>query len=140
MEVLINIISTILFISLIIVPYIIYKLFKTRRIKYPFLIYFTFSMITSFIIIIIFGWWLNISDEYLLSKYGYNIDVMNEFERFKNVDLKNLEQVKTIEISQFGIGWPLKALFSFIYYLPFLLLICFYFHKKKLNKKSYPTF
>ena len=71
---------------------------------------------------ILLAWWSNKSDQILLSYYGYNIDGMNEAEFYEKVSEKKIERVKELQRSLMGIGWPLKAIMSYIYYFPYLLI------------------
>ncbi len=70
-----------------------------------------------------FAWWADYSDQLLMSHYGYDFDAMNDTERFQNVENENLEKVQQLEIGIFGIGWPLKAIMSFVFYSPYLLIV-----------------
>jgi hypothetical protein len=70
-----------------------------------------------------FGWWTDYSDNKLLEHYGYNFDAMNDTERFANVSIDNMERVKSLETSIMGIGWPLKVMISYVFYLPYLLIV-----------------
>ncbi|TXF76035.1 hypothetical protein FUA25_09045 [Chryseobacterium sp.] len=42
---------------------------------------------------------------------------MNEFEYFEHVPPHLLQKAKEIRESQMGIGWPLKAIFSFVFFI-----------------------
>jgi len=70
-----------------------------------------------------FAWWTDYSDQLLMSHYGYDFDAMNDTERFGKVLDENLERVKELEIGHFGIGWPLKAIMTYIFYSPYLLIV-----------------
>lgn len=59
----------------------------------------------------------------LLRNYGYNIDGMNIIEFYDKVSPTNMEQVKRLETSIMGIGWPLKAIFGYIIAIPYLIFI-----------------
>jgi len=56
-------------------------------------------------------------------------------ERYENVLPQNITEVKSLEYSYMGMGWPLKAFFAFaLYGLPYTLvvyLVGFVFKKKK---------
>jgi len=41
--------------------------------------------------------WTDISNEILLSHYGYDFEAMNDIERFANVSEENIKRVKNIE-------------------------------------------
>lgn len=119
-----TIIIIIIFLVLISVPIFLFlKRKKWNLLKFEFISYLFLGMIISAAIISIFNWWTNFSNELLLSNYGYDFDAMNDTDRFRKVAIENLERVKQIEISQSGIGWPLKAIFMFIFYSPYLLLV-----------------
>tara|TARA_R110001592_G_scaffold106518_1_gene298983 strand:- start:1277 stop:1537 length:261 start_codon:yes stop_codon:yes gene_type:complete len=70
-----------------------------------------------------FVWWVDYSDRLLMSHYGYDFDAMNDNRRFVNVEPENFEKVKQLEIGYFGIGWPLKAIMTFVFYSPYLLIV-----------------
>ncbi len=55
--------------------------------------------------------------------YGYDFDAINDTERYLNVKSENLIKVKQLEIGYFGMGWPLNAILSFIFYSPYLLIV-----------------
>lgn len=130
-------ISFILLIALIVSPlFIIYKLNK-MNVKYNFILYLISAIIITSTLTFFFAWWSNYSDEILLSHYGYNFDFMNDFEKYEKVSAENLDEVKKLEMSMMGIGWPLKAIMSFVFYSPYLLIVYFAtFFYKKMKKKN----
>jgi len=71
----------------------------------------------------------------MLLNYGYDFYAMNDTERYQNVSSENLDNVKHLEMSMMGIGWPVKALFAYIFYFPFFLIFCsiVFFYKKCKN-------
>lgn len=77
----------------------------------------------------------------LLEHYRYNFDAMNETERFGKVSPDNMERVKSLEISIMGIGWPLKAFLTYVFYAPYLLIVYLvtYLFRKKLLKRQTKT-
>ena len=81
------------------------------------------GLILLALFVFVFAWWSNESDRILLSHYGYDFDAMNDFDRFKNVSNANMEKVKSLEIGIMGIGWPLQAIFTFIFLTPYLFLV-----------------
>ena len=135
MEILIRIISFSLIIALIVSPIVILIGLKRLKIKkYIFLTYLTLGIFITAIIALTFGWWLDYSNEMLLSHYGYDFDAMNDKERFSNVMPENWDKVKSLEVSMMGIGWPLKTIMTFSVYSPYLLLIylvAFFIQKNK---------
>jgi 4-amino-4-deoxy-L-arabinose transferase-like glycosyltransferase len=142
MEILTTTISFILLGGLIISPFIILYVLKKRNVKHKFLSYLTLGLIITATITLIFAWWTDISNEILLSHYGYDLDAMNDIERFTNVTEENMKRVKTLEISIMGIGWPLKAIMTYVFYSPFLLLvylITYLFKKYKKEKEHTPN-
>lgn len=72
---------------------------------------------------ILFGWWSDKSDDLLLSFYGYNFDGMNETEYYQNVKPEYLQKAKEIVNSNGGIDWPLRVMFSYVYYLPYIFIV-----------------
>ena len=117
MEILTFVISIILLIGLILSPILLF--IKLRKSKLNFLTY----LILGLVITLTFAWWADYSDQLLLSHYGYDLDAMNDTDRYGNVKSENLEKVKQIEIGYFGIGWPLKAIMTYVFYFPYLLII-----------------
>jgi hypothetical protein len=124
MEILTTILSFLLLIGLILVPILLFVVIKKwYRLKFDFLIYLISGMILTAGIMWTFAWWADYSDQLLMSQYGYNFDAMNDEERYQNVAGENLEKLKQLEIGFGGIGWPLKAIMSFVFYSPYLLIV-----------------
>ena len=124
METLTVIISITLLIGLISTPILLfYGVKKWSPIKFDFLTYLILGIIITAGITLTFAWWADYSDQLLMSHYGYDFDAMNDTERFGKVQVENLEKVKQLEIGYFGIGWSLKAIMTYIFYLPYLLIV-----------------
>lgn len=81
------------------------------------------SLFALGILMMIFAWWSYKSDLILLKHYGYNIDGMNDTEFYGNVSPENMEQVRSLETSIMGIGWPLKAIFGYLIFIPYLIFV-----------------
>jgi hypothetical protein len=124
MKALITIISIALIIGLISTPiFLFYVVKKLSLTKFNFLTYLTLGVIITAGITLVFAWWADYSDQLLMSHYGYDFDAMNDTERFGKVQGDKLEKVKQLEIGYFGIGWPLKAIMSYVFYSPYLLIV-----------------
>lgn len=80
------------------------------------------------ILISIFAAWIDISSLMLLNHYGYSVDGMN----YDNVLPENRERVDGLVASIMGIGWPVKAMFGFVIFIPYLIVV--YFMKKLIEK------
>jgi hypothetical protein len=70
---------------------------------------------------------------------------MTDTQRFSNVSPENLERVKGLEISMMGIGWPLKAIMTFIVYSPYILVVYLIVYliqnrKKKTSPDTHSTY
>ena len=136
MELLIRIISILLLLALISSPILVlFRLNKLYR-KYNFITYLIISILLTFILVLLIGWWGDISQKILLSHYGYNFDAMNNLERFQKVAMENLERVKRLEINMLGIGWPAKAFMFYVFYTPYLLIVYLIYYFRKKYKKT----
>lgn len=132
METIFDIISLTLLTALFISPILIIWRLNRLAIRYKFIIYLTIGVLTTAIIALTFGWWVDTSDQMLLKHYGYDFDAMNYTERFGKVSPENMERVKNLEMSIMGIGWPLKVILTYIFYFPYLLivyLLTYFFNK-----------
>jgi hypothetical protein len=119
MEILIKI-TTFLLLGLI----VIFPILILKQPKQNILLNYSFrSLLILAILMVIFTWWNNQSDLILLNNFGYNINGMNHNEIYENVDSVNMEKVKNLETSIMGIGWPLKAVFGFATFIPYLIFI-----------------
>ena len=109
------------------------------NLKYNLIIYLIVGIILTLILALISGWWGDISNQILLSHYGYNFDAMNDTERYRKVAMENFERVKRLEINMLGIGWSIKALMFYAFYSPYLLIVYLinYFHKKYKKRKKH---
>ncbi len=124
MEAMTTIITFLLLLGLIAVPIILFVVIKKwHRFKFDFITYLILGLILTAGIMWTFAWWTDYSDQQLMSHYGYDFEAMNDTERFANVEPENLEKVKELEIGYFGVGWPLKAIMTFVYYAPYLLIV-----------------
>ena len=125
MSILINLISFVVMCGLILLPFIILYILKSRKLIYRFTIFTTTSILLGTSIIFACSWWSTNADTWLLSYYGYNFNGMTELERFASVSPDDMDEARVIESSLSGIGWQVKALFTCIFYLPYLLVIYF---------------
>lgn len=55
-------------------------------------------------------------------------------EYYENVLTENLDKVKSLESSNMGIGWPLRAIFGWVLIIPYLIFV--YFGKALIDRKS----
>lgn len=69
------------------------------------------------------AWWGDASINLKLDFLNFNFDGHNDQARLANVTEQNKEHAKALYYSQFGIGWPLKAMFFSILAIPYYLLI-----------------
>lgn len=137
MEKLITLVSFSLFVGILLCPILLLRKIKTTKIRYKFLAYLTIGLFLNAVIVLVFAWRSYTSDLMLLEHYGYNIDGMNEAEFYGNVIPENMDKVKSIQRSIMGIGWPLKAIFAFVFCSPWIIIVYFVFYltdKIKLNK------
>ena len=123
METLIAIIDFFILGIIIATPILLLTILKKSNHRSYSIIYFLIGIILSGLIIWLFAWWTDISNSILLKHYGYNVLGMNTTELYKNVMPADLERVRNIENSVMGIGWPLKAIFGFIIFIPYLCVV-----------------
>ncbi len=71
----------------------------------------------------VFAWWGHTSNRLLLIHYGYHVEGNSVAEYYEHVAPENLERVKALMRSRTGIGWPLKAIITYVYYSPYLLIV-----------------
>lgn len=136
MEILIKTITFLFLLGLILSPIFILIKVDKLNVRFKFIIYLIIGIITSALIMFAFAWWSNKSDLILLKFYGYNIDGMNETEFYGKVLPENMDKVKNIETSIMGIGWPLKAIMSFPFYITYLFVVFFVYSFVKKLKNS----
>ncbi|QOG03272.1 hypothetical protein [Flavobacterium sp. MDT1-60] len=123
MEILIKLISFTLVISLIIFPIFILKQLYKRKTRNIIILYFTFCLIITFLLVLTVAWWSYFSNQLLLSHYGYNFDDLDTIERLQNVAPENLDRIKKLRMSMMGIGWPLKAFMVYPFYFVYLVIV-----------------
>lgn len=134
METLIAIIDFFILGIIIATPILLLTILKKSNHRSYSIIYFLIGIILSGLIIWLFAWWTDISNSILLKHYGYNVLGMNTTELYKNVMPADLERVRNIENSVMGIGWPLKAIFGFIIFIPYLCVV--FIGSKIIEKKG----
>ncbi len=137
MEILVKAIFILLLLTLVITPFLIGSILDKFELTYKFMIYLFLSIVITFSISLILGWWSDFSTKILLSYYDYDLKTMGG-DRFRDVANENAERVKILLIHYYGVGWILKVFMIYVFYLPYLLfvyLITYLFRKKKNRKK-----
>lgn len=126
LEFLITTTHIIILCSFLIIPILVVR--KLKRLQSSFLVLkgIICGLLTCFILSAFSAFWADYSDRMLLRSYNayvYNPDSGTEQVEYKNVERKNFQKVKELEYSIMGIGWPLKALFLFVFsILPVFIL------------------
>lgn len=123
METIIKIADLLILGLIISTPILLLLILQKLNTKRTFLIYLLIGVIVLGILIFTFSWWCDKSNMMLLRNYGYNIDGINDIEIYRKVSPNDLEQIKRLETSIMGIGWQLKALFGYVFVIPYLLFI-----------------
>lgn len=126
METIVSVISLIFFALLILSPILILNNVNKSNIKFKCISYLIIGFVVSSIILLIFAWWNYESTKILLRHYDgyiYNPDSDVYQVEYEKVLPKNFEKVQELERSLMGIGWPLKAFMSYVYYFPYLLIV-----------------
>ena len=123
METIIKIADLLILGLIISTPILLLLILQKLNTKRTFLIYLLIGVIVLGILIFTFSWWCDKSNMMLLRNYGYNIDGINDIEIYGKVSPNDLEQIKRLETSIMGIGWQLKALFGYVFVIPYLLFI-----------------
>ncbi|WP_338762946.1 hypothetical protein WAF17_18630 [Bernardetia sp. ABR2-2B] len=122
MEILVKTIFILLFLSLVIAPFLIGIILNKFELTYKFMIYLFLSIVITFSISLILGWWSDFSTKILLSYYDYDLKTMGG-DRFRNVAAENIERVKILLIRYYGVGWIVKVFMIYVFYLPYILLV-----------------
>jgi len=128
-----TVINFLIVILLILSPIVIIKVFrKNDTLSFYFLL---IGVLLTFFLTLLFAWWSDYSNQLILTSNGYNFEAIDESNAYKNVAPENLESSKQMIISMMGIGWPVKAVLTYIFYLPYLLLVFLinYFARKPKN-------
>ena len=137
METLTTILSLSLLLGIMICPILVLLGLRKFYLKSNFIVYLILTIKTTSILTLLFAWWSDASNQILLSHYGYDVEAINDTERYGNVSPQNLERVKRLEVSMMGVGWPLKALMSYVLYSPYLLIIYLISNSLKKYKKQH---
>jgi hypothetical protein len=122
MEIFIKIISLVFLGGLLLCPILLLRYLNQTNIKCKFFIYILSGIILTALIAFLFAWWADTSNILILKHYGYIFEGWGEEENYRNVAPENLERVKSLLTSHMGIGWPLKAAMTYIFYSPYLFI------------------
>ena len=123
MEVLIQLLSFTLLISILIFPVLFLKKLYKRKTKNTVLLYFIICPIITFILVFSLAWWSYFSKNLLLSHYRYDFNDLDSIARLQNVAPENLDRVKKLRVSTMGIGWPLKAFMIYPFFFVYLVIV-----------------
>lgn len=141
MEVVINSINFLLIAVLILFPLFLIRQINKKATKNIFILYVLFGSFFSAIILFFLAWWQDQSIIMLLKNFGgytFHSDSNSYQVDYTNVLKQNIQKVQELEKSYMGIGWPLKAIFSFVFYIPYLFIsyyITYPFILKLVRKK-----
>ena len=120
LEYLISASNIILLLSFIFIPLILLRKLKILEGKFLKVKFTFYVLLICFVLSILTAFWKDYSSEILLRSYNayeYNPDLGNEQVEYKNVEPENLQRVKRLEQTIMGIGWPLRAIFLFVFSL-----------------------
>lgn len=143
MEVLINVINLSILLIFILTPFYLIKRINSSKIKFKIITYLFLGLVVNAVICFAFAWWSDTSNEILLKHlngYIFNPDSGNYQVSYEQVLPENIEKVKSLETSIMGIGWPLKAIFMFVFYSPILIISFIVERVLKKNKNKKTTF
>ena len=141
MELIFDAIFFIIIVIGISIPFFTYAFRNKLNIKNSILkfgIFFFLNLIIVGILTLILTYWSEeISKNIILENYGFNFDGMNDSEYYQNVKSENITRITEIRNSMFGIGWPLKAIFVFLFFsLPYIFLSTLALNIIEYNKKK----
>jgi hypothetical protein len=127
MELLATIPTFLLLLGLILSPIFIFiRTEKHSQSKFYFIIYIFFTLVLTAGIMVGLACWNDAVNEILLNHYkalSFNNDFATNQFSLENVKPENLKRVEQLKASYFGIGWPLKAIMSFVFYAPYPVII-----------------
>lgn len=140
MEILTTILSFSLLLGIMACPILVLLALRKFYLKSNFSVYLILAITITSILTLVFAWWSDASNQILLSHYGYDVEAINDTERYGNVSPQNMERVKSLEGSIMGVGWPLKAFMSYVLYFPYLLIVYLIrYSLKKYQKEHTPN-
>ena len=120
-------------------PILIALILTKLKLRNRFIIYLFLGVTITSALALFIAWWSDASTQILLSHYGYDYYGMNDTEKYGNVSPENMERVIKLEISMFGVGWPVKAFMGYVIYSPYLIVVyvMFILLEKLRNKQNY---
>jgi hypothetical protein len=134
-------------ISLLIAPLLALTIPVISKLKYfgvslkSFFLYMATNGLVISLILLASAWWGYASLEIKLVLLNLNLEGHNDQSRLANVQEADKAHALNLYYSQFGIGWPLKAIFASVltipYYLVIFLLHLAYVKYKKCNKRKH---
>ncbi|HEC00775.1 MAG TPA: hypothetical protein ENI91_03705 [Sphingomonadales bacterium] len=91
------------------------------------------SLPIIFAIVLISAYWPEFFGNIRLSSMGFDFYGMTDFERTLGVSPELKAEANSLYWSNMGIGWPLKALIAFVFFVPYpsISLLIFKFLKRR---------
>lgn len=126
MEIIIIIISLLLFVGVLVSPIILLSLINKSNNRFKFITYLIIGLILIAINSIIFGWWPDESTIILLKHYDayyINPDSNSYQVYYEKVLPENIDRVKMLDRRHMGVGWPLRSIVLFFFSSFYLLFI-----------------
>ncbi len=122
----VTIIDTISFIVIIFMfsfPFLL-KWYLSKKNKLNFFKYASIGLLSATIICLLTTWWVDEESKNLTLKfYGFQENDAFDFgDALKSVRQEYKKEAEEIYNSMFGIGWPLKAIFMYLYYSIYMLV------------------
>ena len=82
------------------------------------------SLLCCVVLVITLCWWSDAYPGFRLAAMGFDINGMTDAERLRQVAPEQQLEARELYLSRFGIGWPLKAIITVIFYaVPYALLV-----------------
>lgn len=94
------------------VPIVILVILRMQR-KATFVKFMTHAVVGLLITMSVTGWWTDYSMHMQLEELGFDRTALYA-EKYADVDPADLETVRRLERSSFGLSWPVKVLIGFV--------------------------
>lgn len=116
-------VNLVLLLCLLASPMLVLRFIHRTNIRYKFVTFLAIGLIFTALLSVLFAWWASASNLLMLEHLGYNIDGMNETEQYEKVLPQHVNEVRMLEVSSMGAGWPLKAIITFVFFVPYLFFV-----------------
>ncbi len=119
MQHIVSVIDVLISVIMVITPFVVPLWLKQKGYVTNLFLSSVLSLMVSALLIFLFGYWSDLSVNLRLTDLGFDFEGLSDQERLRKVAPALRDEALKLYQSRMGIGWPLKAIFGTIFFIPY---------------------